>query len=253
MINRTLKLTVLLIASTFVAQNVQAKEPSLPKVKPYIPMAAKAIEVGAGKIESIILFELFDSMTALSTIDPRPCSKKMGSIVKELSSMIKEPKKYTQEQREKALENFFAWADSMKPEDNIVKFNDKKSLEKAADLLVNHSWSLPSQQFSGILMLQRLLTEGFASAFEKTDSTMYKEIKAANETIKRAHNHSVTEVTNALVVLEKNLSVFFVETAKSMESIDPKTFKMSRDFKEYQECLKFMPQPTITLQAPAQA
>lgn len=251
MIPKKFTIIALIATSLFAGQNTQAKDAALPKLKPYLPMIAKALDVAEGKTEALLLFEFFDSLAAISQIDKRPCAKNMGTITKEIASIIKAPKKYTQAQKEKALGNFVALADTMKPEDKIVRYNDKKALEKTADILINHSWSLPGQQLNGIFMLQRLFIEGFVAAFGDTSSTTFKDIRAANEVIKRAWNHSLKEVTDALVVLEASIPAIFLEITTKIENIDPKTFTLGRDFKEYQVCLAYMPQPVIPAQVAA--
>lgn len=243
MILKKFTVVALFAISLFVGQYAQAKEAALPKLQPYFPMAAKALDVAEGKTEALLLFEFFDSLAAVSQIDKRPCAKNMGTIATEIAAIIKTPKKYTQAQKEKALENFVVLADTMKPEDKIIRYNDKKALEKTADILINHSWSLPGQQLNGIFTLQRLFIEGFVAAFGDTSSTTFKDMRAANEVIKRAWNHSIKEVTAALVVLERNIPAVFLEITTKIENIDPKTFTLGRDFKEYQVCLAYMPQP----------
>lgn len=253
MIHKKFVIAALIATSLFIGQNVQAKEASLPKLKPYFPMAAKALDIAEGKTESILLFEFFDSVAALSQIDKRPIAKNMGAVSAKIASVIKTPKKYTQAEKVQALEDFIVLSDTMKPEDKIIRYNDKVALEKTADILVNHSWSLPGQQLNGIFMLQRLSLEGLIAAFGNTESATFKKMREANNVIKRAWNHSIKEVTDALAVLEASIPTVFVEVITNIENIDPKTFTLGRDFKEYQECLAYMPQPVAPTQVPAQA
>lgn len=251
MISKKFTLATLLAISLFVGQNAQAKEAALPKLKPYFPMVAKALDIAEGRTEAVLLFEFFDSCAALAQIDKRPFAKNMGAITAKLASIIKTPKKYTQAEKEKTLENFIALSDTMTIEDKVVRFNDKKALEKTADILVNHGWSLPGQQLNGIFMLQRLAFEGLAAVFGNTNSIPFKEIRTANNIIKRAGNYSVKEVTDALVALEANIPVIFTEIIANIDNLDPKTFTLGRDFKEYQECLAYMPKLAAPAQVPA--
>ncbi len=249
MINKKITFGVLFATSLVVGQNAIAKEKTLPKTKPYLRVVAKALEIAADKTEGKIIWEFFDSASAWAEKDPRPQGKKMLPIFQTLSEVIKTPKKSTLEEKEKALENFIRLSDEMTVDDKVTRFNDQAALAKAANILVNNAWSLPGQYLNGLLMAQRLITEGLAAAFGDTENALFKELKAANIILKRAWNHSEKEVTNALMSLEKNSPIFLTDILKKMENVDKETFKFNRDFKEYQECLAYMPQPQATTQA----
>lgn len=248
MINKNLVLSILLATSLF--SGVQAKktiptkkEAITPKVKPYLPALAKALEISSTKPEGALLYELFDSCAALIEVDPRPTSKELVVITTNLAAMIKNPKASTLEEKAKVLEELCKWSDAITPQDQIATFNDKKSLEKAADLLVNHSWSLVGQQIATSCLFQRVLLETLVIAFGNAESLSLKDAKTAGEVIKRAHKHSVKEVTDALITLEKNIPVIMLEFIQITEQFNRKAFTFKRDFKEYQECAAYLPQP----------
>lgn len=248
--NKKLTLGTLLAMSLFVGQNAEAKEKNLPKFKPFSRVTAKALEVAADKIEGKILWDFLDSAAALTEKDPRPYGKKALPVFKKLADMVKNPTNFSLEERAEALENFVNIIDQMSIEDKVVRHNDKAALAKAADILVNNSWSLPGQQMHGAFMFLRIMTEGMVAFTGNANTPAVKEFQAANTILKRPWNHSVKEVTDALVSIEKNTPIITTEVLTKLENIDPKNFTFTRDFKEYQVCLAYMPQAEI---APAKA
>lgn len=219
MFNKKLALSIIMTASIFTVAQAFKKEPLLPKVKPYLPMIAKAINIAASnkKVEGLILGEVFDSSAAELAVDPRPLTKKLGEVCGNLAAIFKTPEKFTLEETAKVLEDFFVAIDAIDRKDNIVRFNDTKALEKAADILVNHNFSLVGQQINGDFMFLRIATQAMATVLDKTESASFKELHAAGEIIKRAYKHSTKEVAEALVAVQNNLPTFMIEIIEATE------------------------------------
>lgn len=249
MINKKIILGTLLATSLFIGQNAEAKEKNLPKFKPFSRVIAKALEVAADKTEGKILWDFLDSAAALTEKDPRPYGKKALPVFKTLADMVKNPLNYSLEARAQALENFVNLTDEMTLEDKVVRHNNKAALTKAADILVNNSWSLPGQQMHGAFMLSRMFTEGMIAFTGNTKTSVVKELRTANTLLKRPWNYSVKEVTDALALVEKNTPIIVTEVLTKLENINPKNLSFTRDFKEYQVCLAYMPQPQVPAKA----
>ncbi len=234
MLKRTVFLSALFAIFPAISENQPFNTETFDALAPAI---ARFFDIASTNPDHLILTELCDSVLA-EMENNNEIFKQFYLPFVHLCEVIKTPLAFSAEEKINRIKTVIAIASTFALAENLPGYdNNPKSLEIAADLLVNHSKSLPSKELRSCLAIERLLLIVLMTVGGKQDDAECKQLLDAFALVKRPWNHSVTAIAQALsIIQDKRNSVFLMlsNTPPAHEPFAPSEY--------YAECLKALPQ-----------